>query len=51
MREVRGPRRVIPPLAEPAPAAGWFGYLLEGFSLLSAAPALAIMDYLPGDLT
>src|SRR5439155_1483119 len=37
MREVRRPRRVIPPLAEPAPAAGWFGYLLEGFSLLSAA--------------
>src|SRR5256714_7025369 len=51
MREVRGPRRVIPPLAEPAPAAGWLSYLLEGFSLLSAAPALAIMDYLPGDLT
>jgi len=51
MREVRRPRRVIPPLAEPAPAAGWFGYLLEGFSLLSAAPALAVMEYLPGDLT
>jgi len=51
MREVRGPRRVIPPLAEPAPAASWFGYLLEGLSLLSAAPALAIMEYLPGDPT
>ncbi|TMF33863.1 MAG: hypothetical protein E6I30_07220, partial [Chloroflexi bacterium] len=51
MREVRRPRRVIPPLAEPAPAASWFGYLLEGFRLLGAAPALAVMEYLPGDLT
>ena len=51
MREVRGPRRMIPPLAEPIPAAGWLGYLLEGLRLLSAAPALAVMEYLPGDLT
>jgi protease IV len=49
--EVRGPRRMIPPLAEPAPAGGWFGYLAEGLKLLRGAPALAIMDYLPGDLT
>src|SRR5260370_39117487 len=51
MREVRGPRRMIPPLAEPAPAGGWFGYLLEGLKLLTRAPALAVMQYLPGELT
>ena len=51
MREVRGPRRMIPPLAEPGAAAGWFGYLLEGLTLLSRAPALAVMEYLPGELT
>ena len=51
MREVRGPRRMIPPLADVAAPAGWFGYLLEGFKLLSRAPALAVMEYLPGELT
>ena len=51
LREVRGPRRMIPPLTEPTPAGGWFGYLLEGLTLLSRAPALAVMEYLPGDLT
>jgi protease-4 len=51
VREVRGPRRMIPPLAEPSAAGGWFGYLLEGLTLLNRAPALAVMEYLPGDLT
>lgn len=51
VREVRGPRRMIPPLAEPSAAGGWFGYLLEGLTLLSRAPALAVMEYLPGELT
>jgi len=51
LRELRGPRRLIPPAPEPAAAAGWFGYLLEGLTLLSRAPALAVMEYLPGDLT
>ncbi len=51
MREVHGPRRMITPLAEPAPAGGWFGYQLEGLKLLSRAPALLVMDYLPGELT
>ena len=51
MREVRGPRRTIPPLAEPGAAGGWFAYLLEGLTLLSRAPALAVMEYLPGELT
>src|SRR5205814_7669193 len=46
MREVRGPGRVIRPLAEPAPAAGWFGYLLEGLWLRSACPAAAGMQFL-----
>jgi ClpP class serine protease len=51
LREVRGPRRFIPPLTEAAPAGGWFGYLLEGLTLLNRAPALAVMEYLPGELT
>ncbi len=51
LREVRGPRRMIPPLGEPPSAAGWFGYLLEGITLLGRAPALAVMEYLPGELT
>ncbi len=51
LREVRGPRRMIPPLAQPAAAGGWFGYMLEGLKVLGRAPALAVMEYLPGDLT
>jgi protease-4 len=52
LREVHGPRRVIPPPATAAaPAAGWIGYLLEGLTLLSRAPALAVMEYFPPDLT
>ena len=50
VREVRGPKRAIPPLAGAA-AAGWLGYLLEGLTLLNRAPALAVMEYLPGELT
>ena len=50
VREVHGPKRAIPPLAGAA-AAGWLGYLLEGLTLLNRAPALAVMEYLPGDLT
>ena len=49
VREVRGPRRYIPP--SPETTAAWFGYLLEGLTLLSNAPALCVMEYLPGDLT
>ena len=48
LREARAPKRMIPPQAA-AGAAGYFGYLLEGVSLLSRAPALAVMEYLPGD--
>jgi protease-4 len=43
--EARGPKRYVPPLAEPASAAAWFAYLLEGLKLLGNAPALAIMEY------
>jgi len=51
-REARGPRRLVPPLVETAaPAAGWFGYVVEGVRLLNRAPALAVMEYLPGELT
>jgi len=49
-REVRAPKRMVPPPAA-ASAAEFVGYLLEGVSLLNRAPALAVMDYLPGDLT
>jgi protease-4 len=50
MREVRAPKRMIPPQAS-AGATGYIGYLLEGVSLLSRAPALAVMEYLPGEVT
>ncbi|MFI4971978.1 MAG: S49 family peptidase, partial [Hyphomicrobiales bacterium] len=46
LREARAPKRTIPPLAAAA-AGGWIGYMLEGISLLSRAPALAVMYYLP----
>jgi protease IV len=49
MREPRAPKRNMPPVAA-APAAGWLGYLLEGVSLLGRAPALAVMEYIPGKL-
>ena len=44
-REVRGPRRMVPPLATDG-AAGYIGWLLEGVALLNRAPALALMNYL-----
>jgi protease-4 len=47
-REVRAPRKPVPPRAMPA-AAGVIGYVLEGISLLSRAPALAVMEFLPKD--
>lgn len=43
-REVRAPRKPVPPRAMPTPA-GYAGYLLEGIALLSRAPALAIMEF------
>jgi len=42
---------MIPPLGAPATAGGWIGYLLEGLTLLNRAPALAVMEYLPAELT
>jgi protease IV len=50
VREARAPKRMIPPPAA-ASAAGYFTYLLEGAALLSRTPALAVMEYLPGELT
>src|SRR6267142_2152168 len=49
VREARPPKRMIPPTA--AAAAGFFAYMLEGISILNRAPALAVMEYLPGELT
>jgi protease-4 len=50
VREARPPKRMIPPQAI-AGAAGYLGYLMEGVSLLTRTPALAVMEYLPGELT
>jgi protease-4 len=50
VREVRAPKRMIPPRAEPSPS-GVVGYALDGLKLLSRAPALAVMEYLPDDLS
>lgn len=50
VREVHGPKRMLPPLA-PAAAESWLGYLFEGLTVLSRAPALAVMEYVPGELT
>ena len=47
-REVRAPRKQVPPRAMPS-AAGLLGYVLDGISVLSRAPALAVMEFLPKD--
>lgn len=49
VREVRAPKHMIPPSVA-ADASGFLGYLLDGLSLLNRAPALAVMEYLPGKL-
>ncbi|HSP10008.1 MAG TPA: S49 family peptidase [Candidatus Dormibacteraeota bacterium] len=49
LREARVPKRTIPPLAAASPG-GWLGYALEGVAMLSRAPALAVMEFLPTDL-
>jgi protease-4 len=50
VREARAPKRMIPPPAT-AGAAGYLTYLMEGARLLTQTPALAVMEYLPGELT
>jgi protease IV len=50
VREAGPPKRMIPPPAV-AGAAGYLTYLLEGAALLTRTPALAVMEYLPGELT
>jgi len=47
-REVRAPRRMIPPRAQ-AGAAGYVGWLLEGMALMNRAPALAVMNFFTQD--
>jgi protease-4 len=49
VREVRTPKRMIPPRTESAGAVGWLGFLIEGVTILNRAPALAVMEYLPGE--
>jgi protease IV len=49
VREVWPPKRMSAPVA--TEAAAFVSYWLEGAELLSRPPALAVMDYLPGDLT
>ena len=51
VREARPPKRMIPPTAVTSGAVGFLGYLMEGVSILSRPPALAVMEYLPGELT
>lgn len=48
VHEVFGPKRMIAPQAQPAPALGALGYLLENLALLNRAPALAVMEWWPG---
>ncbi len=48
VREVRASRRPVPPQAMPS-AAAWIGYVLEGIGLLSRAPSLTVMEFLPAD--
>ena len=47
-REVRALRKQVPPHAMPL-AVGLLGYVLDGISVLSRAPALAVMEFLPKD--
>ncbi len=51
VREARPSKRMIPPTAVASGAVGFLGYVLEGVSILSRPPALAVMEYLPGELT
>ena len=51
MREVWPPKHPVMPVAEVVSPGGWFGYMLEGLSLVRRAPALAVMEYQPGELT
>jgi len=49
VREVKAPRKPVPPRAMPT-AAAYAGYVLEGISMLTRAPALAVMEFLPSDV-
>ncbi len=47
VREVHGPKRMIPPIGQPAAAGGWLGYAVETLTLINRAPALAVMEWWP----
>ena len=49
VREVRVPRRMIPPRAAVG-TAGYIGWLFEGATLLNRSPALAVMNFLSDEL-
>ena len=49
VREVKAPRKPVPPRAMPT-AAAYAGYVLEGIGMLTRAPALAVMEFLPSDV-
>jgi protease-4 len=49
-REVKAPRKPVPPRPLPT-AAGYVGYVLEGLGMLTRAPALAVMEFLPADVS
>jgi protease-4 len=50
VREVRAPKRMIPPQPGAAAALGWLGFLADGVKMLNRAPALAVMEFLPEEL-
>jgi protease-4 len=50
VREVRTPKRMIPPQPGATGALGWLGFLAEGVTMLNRAPALAVMEFLPEEL-
>src|SRR5258708_3211293 len=49
VREIRTPKRMIPPRAVATATLGWLEFLLEGVNMLNRAPALAVMEFLPGE--
>ena len=49
IHEIWPPRRPIMPLAEVPSPVGWFAYMLEGLAVVRRAPALAVMEYWPGN--
>jgi len=47
LREVRAPKHAAPPPSGLVAKGGWLDYVIEGLGLLSRAPSLTLMQYLP----